>query len=309
MIANQSSVVNRREFLSLGCAALLSGCTTLSQSREHPEPIIDIHQHTNYHGRSDADLLMHQKTMGVTTTVLLPAGRYYGLDANCGRNASAEALATKYPQHFVFFANELPYLREADAEIRKYLQRGAVGIGEQKFRVLADSAYLERIAAIAKDFGVPILLHFWDGDYNMELQRFHKILEKFPTVNFIGHAQSWWGHIDKNHNPKIVYPKGKVTPGGITDRLLTDYPNMFGDLSAGSGLNALRRDPEHTAGFFRRHQDKLMFGSDCQDVEGRGASCVGSQILSAVRQQAGSREVERKILHGNAKRVLKLANI
>ena len=190
--------------------------------------------------------------------------------------------------------------------IRQNLQKGARGIGEQKFRVLADSAYLETIAGIAKDFNVPILLHFWDGDYNMELQRFSKIVAKFPTVNFIGHAQTWWGHIDKNHNPAVMYPKGKVTPGGLTDRLLADYPNMFGDLSAGSGLNALTRDPEHTATFLQRHQDKLLFGSDCPDLEGRGAQCLGAQILSTVRKHVGSKQVERKILYENAKKLLRI---
>ena len=294
---------SRREFLRATCALALGGCATTLEPVPG-EPIIDIHQHTNYHGRSDVDLFRHQRALGVTTTVLLPAGRYYGLDAQCGGNESVQQAAKKYPKSFVFFANELPYLKEADAVIRKHLQNGAVGIGEQKFRVLADSAYLDRMAGIAKDFGVPILLHFWDGDYNMELERFHKLLEKFPSVNFIGHAQSWWGHIDKNHNPKVVYPKGKVTAGGLTDRLLADYPNMFGDLSAGSGLNAFRRDPGHAAYFFQRHQDQLLFGSDCQDTEGRGASCVGAQILATVRQHAASKTVERKILYENAKRVL-----
>ena len=31
---------------------------------------------------------------------------------------------------------------------------------------------------------------------------------------------------------------------GLTDRYLTDYPNMYGDLSATSGLNALTRDED-----------------------------------------------------------------
>ncbi len=299
------SVMRRRDFLRATGVSLLTGCATVTKSTP-AEPIIDIHQHTNYLGRSDADLIAHQRTMGVSTTVLLPAGRYYGLDAQCGGNESVQRATQQHPDSFIFFANELPYLKEADAVIRDNLQKGARGIGEQKFRVLADSAYLERIAGIARDFSVPILLHFWDGDYNMELQRFHKILEKFPTVNFIGHAQTWWGHIDKNHNPAIVYPKGKVTPGGLTDRLLADYPNMFGDLSAGSGLNALTRDPEHTAAFLERHQDKLLFGSDCPDVEGRGAKCTGAQILSTVRQHAGTKGVERKILYENAKKLLKV---
>ena len=306
----RKSLSSRRQFLgSLGIAGAtlsLAACKTIStQESANSEPIIDIHQHTNYVGRSDADLLRHQRAMGVTTTVLLPAGRYYGLDAQCGDNPSVERFAKKHPGEFLFFANELPYLKEADAEIRRYLQKGAVGIGEQKFRVLADSAYLERMAGIAKDFGVPILLHFWDGDYNMELERFHKILEKFPTVNFIGHAQSWWGHIDKNHNPKVIYPKGKVTAGGLTDRWLADYPNIFGDLSAGSGLNALRRDPEFTAGFLERHQHKLLFGSDCPDKEGRGANCLGAQILATVRQSSGSKQVERQILFENARQLLR----
>ena len=43
-------------------------------------------------------------------------------------------------------------------------------------------------------------------------------------MNFIGHAQTWWGNIDKNHNPTEMYPKTPVTPGGITDRLLSDHP-------------------------------------------------------------------------------------
>lgn len=297
--------LTRRDFLRGLGAATLSGCSAVPVA-EPAEPVIDIHQHTNYHGRSDADLLQHQKSMGVTTTVLLPAGRYYGLDAQCGGNDSVQKVAKEHPQSFVHFANELPYLKEADSVIQTGLKNGAIGIGEQKFRVLADSGYLERIAAIAKDFKVPILLHFQDGDYNMELQRFHKILEKFPTVNFIGHAQTWWGHIDRKHDPKVLYPKGGVTPGGLTDRLLSDYPNIFGDLSAGSGLNALTRDTEHTREFFKRHQNKLLFGSDCQDVEGRGANCAGAQIMSVVRQYSDSKEVERKLLYENAKKLLRL---
>ncbi len=68
------------------------------------------------------------------------------------------------------------------------------------------------------------------------------MLKKYPKVNFIGHAQTWWANVDRGHkDQKILYPKTKVTPGGLTDRLLSDYPNMFGDLSAGSGLNFFLR--------------------------------------------------------------------
>jgi hypothetical protein len=40
------------------------------------------------------------------------------------------------------------------------------------------------------------------------------------------------------------------------------YPNLYGDLSAGSGCNALARDPEYAIKFMTEFQDRLMFGLD-----------------------------------------------
>ena len=139
---------SRRKFLSrTALAALaLSGCRTDGPvPRPVPapeEPIIDIHQHTHYHGRSDADLIHHQQAMGVTTTILLPAGLYYGLDAQCGRNESCYRIFQANQTAFRFFANEMPYLTEAKKVIVEYLEKGAIGIGEQKFRITADSIYM-----------------------------------------------------------------------------------------------------------------------------------------------------------------------
>jgi len=300
-----SHSLTRREFLAAACGCLAAG-TLPAAAAPAPEPIIDIHQHTNYAGRTDAQLIAHQHAMGITTTVLLPAGRFYGLDAKCGGNESVMTLARQHPRDFLWFANEVADIDEAPDEIRKYLRRGAIGIGEQKFRVGCDSKFFERIAAMAAEFKVPVLMHFQHGVYNLGIENFHKTLEKFPKVNFIGHAQTWWGNVDAKLEQKDLYPSGKVTPGGITDRLLRDYPNMFGDMSAGSGLNHLVRDPEHAAAFLHRHQDKLLFGSDCDDVLGRGPGCTGAQILANIRQLVPEKNVQRKILYENAKRVMKL---
>src|SRR5206468_3760818 len=173
----------------------------------------------------------HQKKMGITTTVLLPAGSRFGLAAGAGGNDTAVAFAHAHPNQYVFFANELPDIPETKAVIEKYLKLGAIGIGEQKFHVECDSKYMQKVADIAKAHKVPVLMHFQHETYNLGFERFHKMLEKYPTVNFIGHAQTWWGNIDKNHDQKVMYPKGPITPGGITDRLLSDYPNAYGDLS------------------------------------------------------------------------------
>jgi predicted TIM-barrel fold metal-dependent hydrolase len=305
--------VSRRHFLlTTGFAAMAAPLRAAE-----PEPVIDIHQHTNYLARTDEDLIAHQRTMGVTTTVLLPAGsmvarpsthegKSNGLAARAGGNESVVKMAKANPQ-FAFGANEVTDLDGASAEIEHYLQLGAKVIGEQKFGVECDSPESERIYALAEKYGVPVLLHFQHGTYNLGIERFHKVLEKFPKVNFIGHAQTFWANIDAAHaDQKILYPKGPVTPGGITDRLLTHYPNMYGDLSAGSGLGSLTRDEEHTRGFLDRHQDKLMFGSDCPDPTGSGKECTGAAILEAVRRLAGSKQIERKVLFENARRVFRL---
>ena len=297
--------ISRRAFVRRAVPLILAG-PVLAADSAVAEPVIDIHQHTRYSGRTNAQLARHQQVMGVTHTVLLPAGSWYGLDAFCGGNDTVLDMAREHPVKYFYFANEVPDLVGARVEIEKYLRRGAVGIGEQKFRVDSDSREVEQIAEIAQSFQVPVLLHFQHEVYNRGLERFHKILEKFPKVNFIGHAQTWWANIDKNHEQKVLYPKTSVTAGGITDRLLKEYPNMFGDMSAGSGLNSMIRDEEHARGFLDRHQSKLFYGSDCDDVLGRGPGCQGFRILEAIRRLAPNKAAERKILFENARRVLKL---
>ena len=205
--------LSRRQFLGISSAALLGAAAGIA-AEPTPDPIIDIHQHTNYSGRGDSQLIEHQKAMGVTTTALLPAGRLYGLDAQCGKNDTVLALAKKHPDQFVFFANEITDIPEAREEIEKYLKLGAIGIGEQKFKVACDSAEFQRVAEIAQEYQISILMHFMHNQYNTGIDRFHKVLEKFPKVNFIGHAQTWWGNVDKDHEQKELYPKTKVTPGG-----------------------------------------------------------------------------------------------
>ena len=295
--------LSRRNFLFTAAAAAAS----FALADDPPEPVIDIHQHTDYSGRTDEQLIAHQRTMGVTHTVLLPAGRFFGLEAACSGNERVQEVAKRLPREFVFFANEVPYLSDAREVIGGALRAGGIGIGEQKFMVDADSHAVGIVAEIAQEFGVPVLLHFQFGRYNTSFERFPRILEKFPGVNFIGHAQTWWANIDAKAEQAVLYPKGPVTPGGLTDKYLADYPNMFADMSAGSGLNAMLRDEEHARAFITRHADKLLFGSDCDDAIGAGEKCSGSQMLATIRRLAPSKEVERKLLFGNAKRVLKLA--
>lgn len=315
---------SRRKFLEksvlagVGSAWTIGIAPSLLANKPGDEPIIDIHQHSNYGGRSEKQLIDHQRAMGITTTILLPSGRpafsasthegaSNGLGGESDGTEVCHNLAEKYPGEFVFGANDVPDQPGALSEIEKYLKLGAKVIGESKFGVACDSPEMQNIYQLAQTYNVPVLMHWQHGRYNHGFERFHTMLEKYPKVNFIGHAQTWWANIDKNHkDQKVFYPKTKVTPGGLTDRLLNDYPNMYGDISAGSGLNSLLRDEDHAHGFIERHQDKLLYGSDCNDAVGHGADCQGAKTIEAVRRLSPTKKIERKVLYENSKKLFRL---
>lgn len=317
---NDKSPLSRRGFLASTGVLLAGSVLGLDRTDDgtDEEPIIDIHQHTDYMGRTDEQLVAHQKKLGATMTILLPAGTpafgfsthlgtTNGLQAQCSGNEACFALTKKHPDAFRFGANEVPDLPGAIEEIEKYLKLGAPIIGESKFGLECDDPAMQAIYQLARQYRVPVLMHWQYTMFNFDFHRFHTMLEKYADVNFIGHAQTWWANIDKNHTDQnILYPKTKVTAGGITDEFLTRYPNMYGDMSAGSGLNALLRDEDHARGFMERHQDKLLYGSDCLDADGHGSNCQGAQTIAAIRRLAPTKAIERKLLYDNAKKLFRL---
>jgi predicted TIM-barrel fold metal-dependent hydrolase len=310
--------VERRDFLT-GTSLALMGVAVQGLDAvaavQPAEPIIDIHQHLGYSGRPDDVLLAHQRALGVTKTILLPSGRPVttasthqgasnGLDAKAEGNDACLRFSRAHAADYLFAANEVPDIDGATQEIERYLKLGAVLIAEQKFGVDCDSPAMQKVFELARDYRVPVLMHWQFKMYNHGFERFYRMLEKYPTVNFLGHAQTWWANVDKNHaDQSVLYPKGPISRGGLTDRYLSDYPNMFGDLSAGSGLNALTRDEDFTRDFLTRHQDKLVFGSDCSDHQGNGPKCLGGQTIGVIRRLAADKSIERKLLYGNAKKL------
>ena len=298
---------SRREFIA-GTAAAMLALHVRAADAAGDLPTIDIHVHCTHRGRPDEEILAHQQNTGVKTTVLLPAGETGVLAAGASGNAHVVAFARRHPGRFHFFANENVFRPNAPREIERYLKLGAIGIGELKDEGACDSANLQRIAEVAREYDVPILMHFQEGAYNVGYARFHRMLEKFPTVKFIGHAQSFWANVSKGHREaEGLYPKGAVVRGGLTDRWLADYPNLYGDLSAGSGNGALVRDPSFTKEFLTRHQDKLMYGSDCFCGPGRGPQCHAAAKLGFLKQFCASDEIRKKLLYGNAHKLLKIA--
>lgn len=263
-------------------------------------------------------MIHHQRVMGVTRTILLPAGTDViqpstlngpgnGLEAHAGGFDVCMKVVKEHPGEFLIGANEVPDIDGAKETIEKQIKAGAVCIGEQKFNLPCDSNEMELIYSIAQEFDVPVLMHFQFKRYNTDFERFGAVLKKWSKVKFVAHAQTFWANIDANHNDQsVLYPRGKVTPGGMSDKYLSDFENFFGDMSAGSGLNAMTRDEDHARGFMERHQDKLLYGSDCSDPAGHGPTCSGSNQIACIRRLAPSTTIERKLLYQNAKKLYRL---
>ena len=159
-----------------------------------------------------------------------------------------------------------------------------------------------------------------EGVFATGFKQFEAMLKKYPKTRFVGHADAFWANVDARYANEAAYPSGAITRGGITDKLLGDYANLFGDLSANSGNNALSRDPQFTPDFLRRHQDKLIFGSDCSCADGKGSGvaqannpaaarlagkCVARETLT-VLQSSASPEIFRKLVWENGHRLYKI---
>jgi predicted TIM-barrel fold metal-dependent hydrolase len=86
--------------------------------------------------------------------------------------------------------------------------------------------------------------------------------------------------------------------------VLADYPNIYGDLSANSGRNALARDPDFAAAFLERHKTKLVFGSDCPCPDGQ-TKCIARETLGHLTRLT-SKDVFRMIAWDNGVKLLKL---
>ncbi len=78
------------------------------------------------------------------------------------------------------------------------------------------------------------------------------------------------------------------------------YPNLHGDLSAGSGANAIQRDLKFGREFLIRRSDRLMFGTD---YLADGQAVPQFELLDQIQL---SDAVRRKVFRENARRVLKL---
>jgi len=325
--------ISRRQFNSrlakIGLGVASAGILPsigFAKAKEYPEGIFfDAHHHLGREMPADPALLSFDPILkwmdkySVSQTVILSAilypQEYYFVNRTV--SITNDLLLERFGQteeRLLPFCNVHPDAYTSAGEIarvlRQFRDKGVIGFGELKPRnkqgeaanMYLDDPRMKRIYAACAEVGFPVLLHIDDRSAVDEpgLPALEKVLKEFSGVNFIGHANGWWNSLSGDVKEFKGYPKEKIAPGGAALRLLEEYPNMYADLSARSGLNAITRDPEFGLKFLKTHPDKLLFGTDAIGGTGRESHF---DFYNTVELTA---DVKTKIFRENARRLLKL---
>ena len=80
------------------------------------------------------------------------------------------------------------------------------------------------------------------------------------------------------------------------------YPNMYGDFSAGSGHNALTRDPETGIKFIKKFNKKIFFGTDMFMKKDKPPMHL-TMMQDALQKKKISKTVYENIMHRNFEKV------
>ena len=295
---------SRRSFLSI-----LPGLAASGLFRSPGETVLDCHQHSLYNGRAHEELIAHQAANRIGMTLVMPGGG--PLTGELGTNEDCFYLVSAHPEKFVRFASCDPADPRSVSVLTEHIRSGALGIGAMKYRIAVDAPEMRRVYDVARELRLPVHLHFQGRIFNEGIERLEPLLKAYSGARFICHGPTWWAHISARVDPDSSYPRDAVRPGGLADRLLSDYENVYGDLSAQSGLNALTRDPDFAYGFLGKQARKLIWGSDCECRDGKGGGtanryCTATRSLSMLAELTPDKTTFRRIVYDNGAALLKL---
>lgn len=228
----------------------------------------------------------------------------------------------QYPGRFIKFCNVDPRLKDNSPShdfvriLRYYQSLGCKGLGEFTANLWWDDPRVQQLLAGCEEVGFPVTFHIATQEFDTYgliteagLGGLERALKKFPTLQLLGHSQGFWSEVAPypTKAERGGYPKGNVAPGGRVLELLRTYGNLWGDLSAGSGYNAVSRDPEWGYAFIEEFQDRLLLGLDICRPSNDECKLVGF-LNDAVTTGSISRAAYEKVMGGNAARLLKLNN-
>jgi uncharacterized protein len=225
---------------------------------------------------SPEQLIARHDAVGIERGVLLPM---IHVECNYVTQSNEEILeiAAAHPERFIPFCNIDPraMTNSPDAPLgdllRYYRDQGCKGVGEICANLPFGDPLVQNLFKCVEEVGMPLTFHVAcqvGGIYGLYddpgLPQFEASLQRFPKLRFLAHSQSFWAEMAPLQTPadRGGYPGYPIEVEGVVPRLMRRYENLLGDLSAGSGHNALARDPDYAAGFLNEFQDRLLFGTD-----------------------------------------------
>ena len=234
-------------------------------------------------------------------------------------NQEAKMVADKYPDRFTWFCNVDPrmasYSEKTDLSwfLNQYKEMGAQGLGELTTPLDADSPMMDNLFTHCEACDMPVLFHIapqHGGVYGIvdenHLPRLERMIKKHKNLKFIGHSAAFWCEISTGveQDARNGYPKGKVEEGRLP-KLLREYGNLYCDLSAGSGSNAMMRDPEYAAKFMEEFSDRIFYGIDsCTYPRDTFQYTFDAFLTKMVEDKMLSIENYEKIVRKNAEKIL-----
>lgn len=255
--------------------------------------IIDSHTHVfqrpviSYPRREDGTTFMSiedqialMDSLGIEKAVVLPLNN---AEAPAEPQSVGELLEIRdrYPGRFVPYCNIDPRLPRAPEAVTteefvdllgQYRDVGCRGLGELTARMPWYHPSLQAMMAACAEVRFPVVFHTIPADVNsygvldeIGLPGLEYTLTRHPELILVGHSPGFWSEISGavSAEEKRGYPQGPVSPGGTVIRLMRRHPNLYADLSAGSGFTALARDESFALEFIDEFADRLFFGLDC----------------------------------------------
>jgi hypothetical protein len=207
---------------------------------------------------------------GVDRGILLPS-------PNVEASEDVLEACETYPDRFYPFCNvdlrtgSNSLYADLSFQLNYYKGRGCLGVGEIIANLEFGDPLVQNLFRHCECCELPALFHIAPkrGDCyglidTLGLPGLEAALAAFPKLIFIGHSQPFWAEIsgDVTAENRNAYPKGPVVPGGAMPMLMDKYPNLYCGWDAGSGYNALTRDPEFGWSFMERFNERILFGTD-----------------------------------------------
>ena len=283
--------------------------------------VIDMHAHANYYGLTCEKLLKNMDECGIDKAWLLtletPRGEYA---QSYHRNTwvtedgpipfSTSIAFDNKDGRFILGYGPDPRNPESMDRLEAAIEHFGVKVyGELMLRMNYDNYDAIRMFRLCGKRGLPVVLemcyptsgsqgerspwpNYWYGGTIDTLER---VLDACPETVFCGHGAGFWAHISNDELYKTqTYPTGPVIRGGKIWERMEKYPNLYLDLSAGSGLNAMKRDVGYTKELLTAFQDRAMYGRDYIDNEHQ----------PFIRSLGLGKEIEDKIFYKNAVKLI-----